>query len=185
MEYTIQELADEIERVLNELKVKAKEKFNVDMEVTLSFDLKGVVAGRARYSTNTITLNKEMVKRVGFDMIHDTLPHEFGHLLAHKIYGNRIQNHGNEWRHVGYVLGYEFHTKHEFEVVPCRKISNHYVLPCGCEFNIGSIQHDRIQNGKIYRCTKHKVELKPSYYKPVIIADIVNESEGEQNELCI
>ena len=147
---------------LNELRVKARELFTVNIDPTISYDLRGQSAGQANYRHNRIRLNRELLERYTTDFVGQTVPHEFAHLAAFQLYGIRIKPHGKEWKSVMLALGAEPTRTHNYEVTIIRRLKN-FQYQCNCPGRIhklSSIRHNRITKGRLYLCRKCGESLK-------------------------
>jgi SprT protein len=139
---------------LNELRVKARELFTVNIDPTISYDLRGQSAGQANYRHNVIRLNRELLEKYAADFIDQTVPHEFAHLVAYQVYGRRVKPHGNEWRSIMVAFGAEPSRTHRYEVSKTRRLRR-YLYKCNCpgkEHELTSIRHNRIRRGAGYLC---------------------------------
>ena len=149
---------------LAELRVKARGLYGINIEPTVSYDLKGLAAGQANYQYNRIRLNRELLEKYGADFICQTVPHEFSHLVAYEVYGRRIKPHGNQWRSVMIALGAEPSRTHKYEATKTRHLKR-YLYKCGCpgkKHELTSIRHNRIRRGAGYLCGKCGGKMEPA-----------------------
>ncbi|MDC0219965.1 SprT-like domain-containing protein, partial [Verrucomicrobia bacterium] len=141
---------------LKELHVKTWELFEIKIDPTISYDLRGQAAGQANYRHNVIRLNRELLEKYTADFIDQTVPHEFGHLVAYRVYGSRIKPHGKEWKSVVLALGAKPVRTHSYEVTPTRRLKR-FRYQCDCPdstYEITSVRHNRILREHIYLCKK-------------------------------
>jgi SprT protein len=141
---------------LKELRVKTRELFEVKIDPTISYDLRGQSAGQANYRHNVIRLNRELLEKYTTDFIDQTVPHEFAHLVAYRVYGSRIKPHGKEWKSVVLALGAEPVRTHSYEVSTTRRLKR-FCYQCDCPsslYEITSVRHNRILRGHMYLCKK-------------------------------
>lgn len=81
----------------------------------LRFDKRGVSAGSAHCHKWMIKLNKVYLLEQTENMIEDTIPHEFAHLICHKVFPKAKTNHGPEWKKVCLMLfGKTLDTYHDY-----------------------------------------------------------------------
>ena len=141
---------------LKELRLKTRELFEVKIDPTISYDLRGQAAGQANYRHNVIRLNRELLEKYTADFIDQTIPHEFAHLVAYQVYGSRIKPHGKEWKSVVLALGAKPVRTHSYEATPTRRLKR-FRYQCDCPdslYEITSVRHNRILRGHIYLCKK-------------------------------
>ena len=153
-----------VSKKIEELRLKAQELYSVNIEPSVSFDLRGQSAGQANYRTNRIRLNRQLLEKYTTEFVVQTVPHEFAHLVAHKKFGRRIKPHGNEWRSVMIALGAKPSRTHNFAVSPTRKLRR-YMFQCNChdkKHELTSIRYNRIRRGVIYYCPACKRPLRPA-----------------------
>ena len=153
-----------VSKKLEELRLKAQELYSVNIEPSVSFDLRGQSAGQASYRTNRIRLNRQLLEKYTTEFVVQTVPHEFAHLVAHKKFGRRIKPHGHEWRSVMIALGAKPSRTHNFAVSPTRKLRR-YMFQCNChdkKHELTSIRYNRIRRGVIYYCPACKRPLRPA-----------------------
>lgn len=122
---------------------------------TLSFDLRGRVAGRAisqkskERFTGHIQLNAELLLRETQEILQDTVPHEVAHLLAHYYFG-RVKAHGHEWQRVMRSLGRLPKRTHSMQTTPARVVKAEYVYECRCRRrNLTAIRHKRVYSCEV------------------------------------
>ncbi|NER62530.1 SprT family protein, partial [Pseudomonas sp. MAFF212428] len=64
----------------------------------VSFKLRGQKAGVAHLHENLLRFNLQLYRENSEDFLRQTVPHEVAHLVAHQLFGERIQPHGEEWQ---------------------------------------------------------------------------------------
>lgn len=136
----------------------------IDMPTpTITYDLKGGVAGTAYYSENRIALNVDYLYQDTEDMIKDTLVHEFAHLASYHLYGNKGTGHNDYWRHTMRQLGLEPKRTHDYQVVPARQTEKFVYVCSGCysRIRVGKNVHNKIQNGQLRSCGKCATTVRP------------------------
>jgi SprT protein len=145
---------------INNLECIADKIYHVKINPKISFNVAGRIGGKACGLTNEIRLNCQMLESNGGDFIDEVVPHEYAHLLAHKIYSHKvIKPHGIEWKNVSRNIGYIPSRTHNFEVEAAKVHKKFtYIMACGCTFYVGNKIHTAIQNGneRNYRCRLHK-----------------------------
>jgi len=149
-------------RKLEELRALALAECGVDVPATVTFDLRGQAAGQARYRDGRIRLNRELLMRYPDDFIGQTIPHEFAHLVTHRLYGSKVRPHGKEWRQVVERLGGKPERTHRYAVTPSRTYRR-FLYQCDCrdrEHRLTAIRHHRIQRGRIYCCRQCGAPLR-------------------------
>ncbi len=65
---------------------------------TISLKLRGQKAGVAHLHENLLRFNPQLYRENSEDFLRQTVPHEVAHLIAHQLFGDRIQPHGEEWQ---------------------------------------------------------------------------------------
>ena len=64
----------------------------------ISFKLRGQKAGVAHLTENKLRFNLQLYRANQEDFLRQTVPHEVAHMVAHQLFGPRIQPHGEEWQ---------------------------------------------------------------------------------------
>jgi SprT protein len=139
---------------LVELQDKAEQLFGVRFNVELKLNKRLTsTAGRAFYVQNLIELSQKLLKDNLQGFLDDTLPHEFCHLLSHKLYGELGKGHSNEWKHTMLALGYKPERCHSYETQ--RRVVKTTKFTCGCQIHEVTPQRKAwMRRGKVYSCTK-------------------------------
>lgn len=128
------------------------------------YEKRGRTAGTANYTTNTIDLNLPMLERHADEMINDTLPHEYAHLLSYRIHGTATgRGHGPAWKSVMVALGQAPERCHSMDTEGLEgvKNKNKYVYRCRCgkAITVGPVIHRNVQRGRQYRSRCCGVDL--------------------------
>lgn len=64
----------------------------------VSLKLRGQKAGVAHLHENLLRFNPQLYRENTEDFLKQTVAHEVAHLIAHQLFGDRIQPHGEEWQ---------------------------------------------------------------------------------------
>ena len=162
-----QQLQQRAQETLQQWVVRANAVFAKDYGKTLdcprlAFDLRGRGAGLAVYQPrkfmaepDLIRLNPTLLEQHPDEMLDETIPHEWAHIVAHRLFGPRIKPHGQEWRAVMAAFGKTPEVQHRMDVEPSRKLRRfkyHCACPDGVELT--SIRHKRARRGTGYLCRK-------------------------------
>jgi SprT protein len=133
---------------------------------TVRYTLTGVVAGRAYYYQHKIDLNATLLAENQQDFINRTVPHEVAHLIAYRVYGDKIRPHGKEWASVMQTFGLEASRCHSYDVTRSRR-GKSYTYKCKCKTHqLSSIRHKRVCQGLAqYVCNKCNGDIKQYSYE--------------------
>lgn len=113
----------------------------------VNYTLKGAVAGRAYYYKHMINLNSVLLVENGQKFIDRTVAHEVAHLIAYRVYGDKIRPHGREWASVMNTFGLEASRCHTYDVTRARR-GKSFSYSCACrKWQLTSIRHKRAQTG--------------------------------------
>lgn len=135
----------------------AKRLYNVDLSVVrVGFNLKGRVAGWAQWkrqlgvTSYTVRFNHDMISRgdeeVLRDMVEDTVPHEFAHIVCY-MRPELGKNHDDGWRRVCIALGGTGKRTHDLEVVYGKGTTYEYTTDRGHKVRMSDKHHRRVQAG--------------------------------------
>ena len=155
------ELKAKVLEKLEQLRAQAVHLYSINVIPEVLFDLRGQAAGQANYRANRLRFNYELLKSYKDEFVGQTVPHEFAHLVAYRIFGNCIKPHGAEWKSVMVELGAPPTRTHNYAVSPSRKLKK-FLYRCNCKgasYELTSIRHNRIQRGQIYICRKCRKAL--------------------------
>ena len=127
----------------------------------ISFKLRGQKAGVAHLTENKLRFNLQLYLANQEDFLRQTVPHEVAHMVAHQLFGPRIQPHGEEWQLIMRGV-YELppHRCHSYEVE--RRKVNRFIYRCSCvdgEFPFSAQRHALVAKGRRYYCRRCKVTL--------------------------
>ncbi len=127
---------------------------------SISFDLRGVCAGKAYDQRNHIQLNAVLLIENTKRMCEETVPHEVAHLVTRHHFGPKQRPHGPEWQSVMHTLGVTPKRVHDMDVARARTGKTH-AYACRCTTHeIGSRMHAAIRRGVVYRCRHCKTPLQ-------------------------
>lgn len=126
----------------------------------------GKVAGNANGFTTEngiINLCRTLLADNEEEFIKDTIPHEFAHIVVHKVYGRRAKPHGKEWKNVMRHFGCEPKTYHNMDVDKALLMNGQktraqtrpfvYICPtCDKEYNMTPQMHKKIRLGSLRWC---------------------------------
>ena len=127
----------------------------------VSFKLRGQKAGVAHLTENKLRFNLQLYRDNHEDFLRQTVPHEVAHMIAHQLFGPRIQPHGEEWQLIMRGV-YELppHRCHSYEVE--RRQVSRFIYRCSCpdgEFPFSAQRHALVAKGRRYYCRRCKVTL--------------------------
>ena len=146
----------------------AEKLYGVKISPTVSFNLRGRVAGWAGCSLCRVTrtasnfrlrFNCELIEGKHFDdMVNNTVPHEIAHLVcyARKDLGS---NHDAGWQRVCLALGGDGKRCHTYEVSP-KGGGFTYRATCGTVITVSRQIHNKIQmgQGRVLKKTRGRVD---------------------------
>lgn len=126
-------------------------------DIVIRYDLKGRTAGWAQYP-RTIALNIDLLYTHTEEIINQTLPHEYAHLVEWHLARHHDTDHnahGPLWKFVMTKLGVPPKRTHNMETTPQRSTRKFvYSCPCGTVHNLGLTRHRRSMAGdQTYICT--------------------------------
>lgn len=128
-------------------------------KVIISFDLKGRAAGWAqlKHGVFKVKFNHDMITRgdpeVLRDMIDDTVPHEYAHIVCY-MRPSLGRNHDSGWRRVCIGLGGAGSRQHDHDVVYGKGTTYEYTTDRGHKVRMNDRHHARIQSGTTLRYRK-------------------------------
>jgi SprT protein len=118
-----------------------------------NFKIKGRVAGKANYSGRKLSFNLILARDNLVTFLNDTVPHEVAHLFQTKMYPDS-KPHGQEWRMVMNVGGYEAKRCHNYNTMAIRKAQKNreiFEYNCKCRVHkLSKIKHNRFLRGESY-----------------------------------
>lgn len=140
---------------------EANEKYGINLNPDIRFDLKGRASGQAGYKGSKfyIRINPEAIEK-GFDhVINNTVPHEVAHLVCYVKFPAE-RGHGRYWKTVSKNLGMrDVKRCHNIALTPTRKTRKFvYKLASGRMIEISSIRHNKIIKGQAYRVAGERLD---------------------------
>ena len=122
----------------------------------VSFKLRGQKAGVAHLHENLLRFNLQLYRENQKDFLRQTVAHEVAHLVAHQLFGDRIQAHGQEWQLIMRGV-YELPPNrcHNYEVQ--RRVVTRYIYRCPCpesDFPFTAQRHKLVRQGRRYLCRR-------------------------------
>lgn len=128
----------------------------------ISFKLRGQKAGVAHLTENKLRFNLQLYRANQEDFLRQTVPHEVAHMVAHQLFGPRIQPHGEEWQLIMRgIYGLPPDRCHTYEIK--RRRSTRYLYRCHCgegnEFPFSSQRHNLVAQGRRYYCRRCRATL--------------------------
>ena len=122
----------------------------------VSFKLRGQKAGVAHLHENLLRFNAQLYRDNSEDFLRQTVAHEVAHLVAHQLFGDRIEPHGQEWQLIMRGV-YELPPNrcHSYEVT--RRQATRYIYRCPCadsDFAFTAQRHHLVSKGRRYLCRR-------------------------------
>lgn len=120
----------------------------------VSLRLRGQKAGVAHLHENTLRFNAELYQQNTEDFLRQTVPHEVAHLVAHELFGDRIQPHGEEWQLIMKGV-YELKPLRCHNYAVKRRQVTRYIYRCPCPegvFHFTAQRHGFVRKGRRYLC---------------------------------
>lgn len=129
----------------------------------ISFKLRGQKAGVAHLTENKLRFNPGLYRENQEDFLRQTVPHEVAHMIAHHLYGPRIQPHGEEWQLIMRGV-YELPPLRCHNYAVARRQVRRFIYLCSCppgenEFPFSSQRHTLVKKGRRYICRRCKGNL--------------------------
>lgn len=171
---TTTELKSMVKRRIADLQSFSKDKWNIDIEYNLSYDLDSVnTLGMFVPKTKTMRLNIKLLKEYRKLYIDDVVVHEFAHMVVRALYPTRmngyrkVTDHGREFKAVCSWFGIDGKATtplfNDSKTMKKSKPSNTFTYSCSCEnrtHELSKIRHNKIRYGKAsYRCSICKEDL--------------------------
>ncbi|MCR4510348.1 SprT family zinc-dependent metalloprotease [Pseudomonas sp. 32.2.56] len=128
----------------------------------VSFKLRGQKAGVAHLTENKLRFNPQLYRENRDDFLKQTVPHEVAHLIAHQLFGPKIQPHGEEWQLIMRGV-YELPPNRCHSYAVQRRTVSRYIYRCSCaegEFPFSAQRHALVSKGRRYYCRRCKVTLR-------------------------
>ena len=128
---------------------------------TVSFKLRGQKAGVAHLTENLLRFNPQLYQENREDFLRQTVPHEVAHLVAHQLFGLRIQPHGEEWQLIMRGV-YELPSSRCHTYAVKRRQVSRFIYRCQCpdgEFPFSAQRHALVAKGRRYLCRRCRATL--------------------------
>lgn len=127
----------------------------------VSLKLRGQKAGVAHLHENLLRFNPQLYRENSQHFLKQTVAHEVAHLIAHQLFGERIQPHGEEWQLIMRGV-YELPPDrcHTYEVK--RRQVTRYIYRCQCadsDFPFSPQRHGLVNQGRRYLCRRCRQTL--------------------------
>lgn len=120
----------------------------------VSLKLRGQKAGVAHLVQNLLRFNEQLYRENTDHFLRQTAAHEVAHLVAHQMFGPRIQPHGQEWQLIMRgVFELPPDRCHTYEIQ--RKPGTRYIYRCKCagqDFAFTAQRHSLVRKGRRYIC---------------------------------
>jgi SprT protein len=155
-----QELKAKVEARIEECYQIAESHFGCKfIRPTLTYNVRGQVAGRAGVWQNVIKLNPVLLNHYQDEFIARTVGHEIAHIVADTHF-NQSCNHGRLWKFVMRLFGQEASRCHDYDLRLCSTRKT-FTYACNCmEHHITSNRHNKIvRKGATYTCRKCDTRL--------------------------
>lgn len=127
----------------------------------VSLKLRGQKAGVAHLQQNLLRFNEQLYRENTEHFLRQTVAHEVAHLVAHQMFGARIQPHGEEWQLI--MCGvYELPPDRCHTYAIRRRVGTRYVYRCSCadqDFAFTPQRHALVAKGRRYYCRRCKTTL--------------------------
>ncbi|WP_310197672.1 SprT family zinc-dependent metalloprotease [Pseudomonas hunanensis] len=122
----------------------------------VSFKLRGQKAGVAHLHENLLRFNLQLYRDNQDDFLRQTVAHEVAHLVAHQLFGDRIQPHGEEWQLIMRGV-YELPPNRCHNYAVQRRTATRYIYQCPCpqsDFPFSAQRHKLVRQGRRYLCRR-------------------------------
>jgi SprT protein len=128
----------------------------------VSLKLHGQKAGVAHLQENLLRFNPQLYRENREDFLRQTVPHEVAHLIAHQLFGPRIQPHGEEWQLIMRGV-YELPPTRCHTYAVKRRVATRYIYLCQCpdsDFPFSAQRHALVAKGRRYFCRRCRATLR-------------------------
>lgn len=137
-----------------------------DGDIKFDFSIRGGKNGMADWD-GTVYFNLDTAKSNLEKFLNSTVPHEMAHLVDFVLYktGKILRQnwsaHGRSWKRIMLSVGLEPSRCNGYAGAKRAKTVKRFVYKaeCGCEFNVTSNLHNKIQAGSNRICGQHKKRL--------------------------
>ncbi|ROO07102.1 SprT family protein [Pseudomonas fluorescens] len=120
----------------------------------VSLKLRGQKAGVAHLHENLLRFNPQLYRENTEHFLKQTVAHEVAHLIAHQLFGDRIQPHGEEWQLIMRGV-YELPPDRCHTYAIKRRSVTRYIYKCPCaesDFPFSAQRHSLVRQGRRYLC---------------------------------
>ena len=127
----------------------------------VSLTLRGQSAGMAHLQENKLRFNPQLYRNNTEDFLRQTVAHEVAHLVAHQMFGSRIQPYGEEWQLIMRGV-YELPPLRCHSYAVKRRPATRYLYQCQCtdsELPFTSRRHALVSRGQRYLCRRCRATL--------------------------
>jgi SprT protein len=127
----------------------------------VSCKLRGQKAGVAHLHENLLRFNPQLYRENSQHFLKQTVAHEVAHLIAHQLFGDRIQPHGEEWQLIMRGV-YELPPDRCHTYAVKRRQVTRYIYRCPCadsDFPFSSQRHGMVAQGRRYLCRRCRQTL--------------------------
>ena len=127
----------------------------------ISLKLRGQKAGVAHLQENKLRFNLQLYRENTDDFLQQTVAHEVAHLIAHALFGPRIQPHGAEWQQIMRGI-YQLPPLRCHNYAVKRRATERFIYRCHCldgEFPFSSRRHAMVKRGQRYQCRRCQTQL--------------------------
>ncbi|UVE16549.1 SprT family zinc-dependent metalloprotease [Pseudomonas sp. LS44] len=126
------------------------------------FKLRGQKAGVAHLHENKLRFNPQLYRENQEHFLKQTVAHEVAHLVAHQLFGSKIQPHGEEWQLIMRGV-YELPPDRCHTYAIHRRQVSRFIYLCSCpegEFPFSAQRHALVAKGRRYFCRRCRATLK-------------------------
>lgn len=127
----------------------------------VSLKLRGQKAGVAHLHENLLRFNPQLYRENRDDFLKQTVAHEVAHLIAHQLFGEGIQPHGEEWQLIMRGV-YELPPNRCHTYTIQRRSVTRYIYRCPCansDFAFSAQRHSLVHQGRRYLCRRCRETL--------------------------
>ena len=148
-------LQQRVDAKIKEVIAKAAELYNLDLsKVAVQWNLKGRAAGMASWRgypvnrTYKVRFNSDMARQNPDDMVEDTIPHEYAHIVCF-MNPSLGSNHDYGWARVCRALGGTGGRTHDNDVVYGNGRTYEYTATNGKTYRLSEQRHKKVQQGAV------------------------------------
>ena len=127
----------------------------------VSLKLRGQKAGVAHLQENKLRFNPQLYRENPDDFLRQTVAHEVAHLIAHAVFGARIQPHGAQWQQIMQGV-YQLPPLRCHNYAIKRRSVSRFIYRCSCidgEFPFSTRRHALVMRGQRYLCRRCNSQL--------------------------